>query len=318
MTDVTVAPSGKDPGGSPVTKSSDHRLSRRPGGGAPVVGPAGLAAELARARRGWAALIDALHRIARGVGDGRREAAIMLGAYGLYSLVRGVWGGSLEEGRANAVALVDLERSLGVHVEPAMQRFFVEHGLAMPFWSALYLVSQVVALPLTLFLVFRYRRHAYAALRDMALMAWCAGLVWYSLQPVAPPRLIEGGLTDTVSAQTPVQLDSDLIRAFYNPVAAMPSLHVGLAPVVGWALWRLTPWLWTRALGVAYPVLIALSIVVTGNHWVLDIAGGLAVVLPAAALAAWLVHGGGRRAEPATGSAGSPPSAAGGRRRRGG
>jgi membrane-associated phospholipid phosphatase len=37
-------------------------------------------------------------------------------------------------------------------------------------------------------------------------------------------------------------------------------------------------------------VLIAVDIVVTGNHYVLDIAGGLAVVLPAAALAAWIVR----------------------------
>ena len=41
---------------------------------------------------------------------------------------------------------------------------------------------------------------------------------------------------------------------------------------------------------VAYPVLVARAIVVTGNHYVLDIAGGLAVVLPAAALAAWIVR----------------------------
>ena len=93
-----------------------------------------------------------------------------------------------------------------------------------------------------------------------------------------------------MSQQTFFDLDSDFIRAFYNPVAAMPSLHVGMAPVVAWALIRLTPWMWTRALGWIYPVLIAVDIVVTGNHYVLDIAGGLAVVLPAAALAAWIVR----------------------------
>jgi membrane-associated phospholipid phosphatase len=47
---------------------------------------------------------------------------------------------------------------------------------------------------------------------------------------------------------------------------------------------------WTRALGWIYPVLIAVCIVVTGNHFVLDIAGGLAIVLPAAALSAWIVR----------------------------
>jgi membrane-associated phospholipid phosphatase len=70
----------------------------------------------------------------------------------------------------------------------------------------------------------------------------------------------------------------------------MPSLHVGMAPVVAWALVRLSPWLWTKVLGVVYPLLVATSIVVTGNHWILDIAGGLAVVLPAAALGAWLAR----------------------------
>ena len=47
-----------------------------------------------------------------------------------------------------------------------------------------------------------------------------------------------------------LDLDSDFVRAFYNPVAAMPSLHVGMAPVVAWALIRLTPWGWSHALGV--------------------------------------------------------------------
>jgi membrane-associated phospholipid phosphatase len=107
---------------------------------------------------------------------------------------------------------------------------------------------------------------------------WCTKACWAS------------GFTDTVSSQTFFDLDSGFIRAFYNPVAAMPSLHVGMAPVVAWALIRLTPWMWTRALGWIYPVLIAVDIVVTGNHYVLDIAGGLAVVLPAAALAAWIVR----------------------------
>lgn len=236
-------------------------------------------------------------RAAASVGPGWREALILIGAYGVYSLVKGLWGGSLEEGRRAAAGLIDLERSLGLYVEPELQRFFVDHSLGMPFWNAFYVVSQVVVLPLTLFLVYRYARGAYAFLRNMAVLSWTAGVIWYALQPVAPPRLLESGFTDTVSTQTFFQLDSELIRAFYNPVAAMPSLHVGMAPVVAWALIRLTPWMWTKALGVAYPLLVVVSIVVTGNHFLVDIAGGLAVVLPAAAISAWLV----REPRPATG-----------------
>jgi hypothetical protein len=247
-------------------------------------------ASLAAAWAWTVAALRAARRTAASTGTGVREMAIALGAYGVYNLVRGLFGGSLAEGRENAADLVSLEKSLGLFIEPDAQHAFVHHSLGMPFWNAFYVVSQVVVLPLTLFLVYRYRRPAYAFVRNMAILSWSAGLVVYALLPVAPPRLLTSGFTDTVSSQTFFDLDSDFIRAFYNPVAAMPSLHVGMAPVVAWALIRLTPWMWTRALGWIYPVLIAVDIVVTGNHYVLDIAGGLAVVLPAAALAAWIVR----------------------------
>lgn len=228
--------------------------------------------------------LRALHRVARSLGSGRREFVIALVAYGVYSLVRGLFGGTLAEGRANATDLIDLEDRLGILVEPDLQQAFVDHHIGMPFWNFFYPVSQVIVLPLTLILVHRHRRTAYPFVRNLAILSWCGGLVWYALQPVAPPRLA-GLLSDTVSNQTFLDLDNPLVRLFYNPVAAMPSLHVGMAPVVAWALWRLTrPW-WSRALGVAYPLLVATSIVVTGNHYLLDIAGGLAVVLPAAVIA---------------------------------
>jgi membrane-associated phospholipid phosphatase len=276
-----------------VRRTTGHRLSRRPVGGRDPAAAWRDVREDASAAwrasaRGARAVADGARRVARTVGAGRREAAVMLLAYGLYSLVRGLWGGTLAEGTANAESLIALERDLGIWVEPAWQEAFREHGLGLPAWSAFYLLSQVLVLPLTLFLVYRHRRGSYAFLRDMALLSWTAGVVWYALQPVAPPRLVDSGLADTVSAQTPIALDSDLVRLLYNPVAAMPSLHVGMAPVVAWALWRLTPWLWSRLLGLAYPLLVAVSVVVTGNHYLLDIAGGVAVVLPAA-LIAWLL-----------------------------
>ena len=241
----------------------------------------------------WAWVVAALRaarRVAAATGTGVRELVIALAAYGAYSLVRGLFGGSIAEGRENAADLIGAEKALGIYFEPDAQHAFVSHSLGMPFWNTLYVVSQVVVLPLTLFLVYRYSRPAYAFVRNMAIISWSAGLVVYALLPVAPPRLLASGFTDTVSQQTFFDLDSEFIRAFYNPVAAMPSLHVGMAPVVAWALIKLTPWVWTRALGWAYPVLIAVCIVVTGNHYVLDIAGGLAIVLPAAALAAWIVR----------------------------
>jgi hypothetical protein len=155
----------------------------------------------------------------------------------------------------------------------------------MPFWNWFYLASQIVVLPATLALVFLFARHAFPLIRNLAILSWMAGVIWYAAQPVVPPRHAGVGIADTISTQTAFDLDGGFALFFYNPVAAMPSLHVGMAPVAAWALWRLTPWALTRTLGLAYPFVVGLTVVVTGNHYLLDIAGGLAVVLPAALIA---------------------------------
>ena len=247
--------------------------------------------------------------MAASTGSGVRELLIALSAYGVYSLVRGLFGGGLAEGRENAASLVDLEKTLGIYIEPDAQHAFVSHSLGMPFWNVLYVASQVIVLPLTLFLVYRYRRPAYAFVRNMAIISWTAGLVVYALLPVAPPRLLASGFTDTVSSRpssTSTRRSSAPSTTRSRPCRACT-----------WAWrrsWRgrsssLTPWAWTRALGWAYPVLIAVDIVVTGNHYVLDIVGGLVVVLPAAALAAWIVRA---RPEVAAAAGGAPvPAGAG-------
>ncbi len=41
------------------------------------------------------------------------------------------------------------------------------------------------------------------------------------------------GILDTVSEQTSFTLDSTFVTAFYNPVAAVPSLHAGFAFALG-------------------------------------------------------------------------------------
>ena len=58
----------------------------------------------------------------------------------------------------------------------------------------------------------------------------------YALFPVAPPRLAGIGMLDTITSGGGVRLDSSLTTSFYNPLAAVPSLHAGFALAVGVAL----------------------------------------------------------------------------------
>jgi membrane-associated phospholipid phosphatase len=70
-----------------------------------------------------------------------------------------------------------------------------------------------------------------------------------------------------------------------NELAAFPSLHAG------WALWvalvvrRSTRNYWARGLAWLHAVITAVVVIGTGNHWILDVAVGWAVVI----VAMWLV-----------------------------
>jgi membrane-associated phospholipid phosphatase len=106
------------------------------------------------------------------------------------------------------------------------------------------------------------------------------GFLFFALLPVAPPRLVDPALIDTVTQQ------SSSYRALQPPgltnqFAAFPSLHFGWNLLVGIAVWGATRSVPLRVLSVLGPAAMAAAVVVTANHYVLDLAGGAAVVLVA-------------------------------------
>lgn len=205
---------------------------------------------------------------------GRRELVLFGVAYLLYSLGRWVAVGDTDVATRHAHWIVDLERSASLDVEGSVQ-----DSLSGSFWlwllNHLYIAAQLVVVPGAL--VFLYRRDPlrYAQLRNTVLLTWLVALPVYALYPVAPPRLADIGLVDTITTQTGIALDSKLTTAFYNPLAAVPSLHAGFALAVSAALaasarrplTRFVAWLWAPT--------IALAVVATGNHFLFDIAAGV-------------------------------------------
>jgi hypothetical protein len=209
------------------------------------------------------------------------EIALGVGGLAAYNIVRARHLADRARALENARRIADAERRFGMLVEPAVQRALVRGRASRTLLGGAYIASQVVALPLALRTAFRGAYPAYPALRTMALMSWVAGVAWYAWRPVAPPRMLpELQVADTVSEGF-LPMDSPLVRLFYNPYAAMPSLHVGMAPVVAWVVWSSTTNRVVRAGALAYPPAVATTVVATGQHFIADIAGGVAVVLPA-------------------------------------
>ena len=65
--------------------------------------------------------------------------------------------------------------------------------------------------------------------------------------------------------------------AFYNPVAAMPSLHVAFAVVTGGEIAERSGSVVVRTAARAYAPLVATVVAGTGNHYVLDAVAGAAL-----------------------------------------
>lgn len=215
-----------------------------------------------------------------------------VGGLAAYNIVRARHLADREVALANARRIMRAEERMGLLVEPGVQRLLVRGPVSRTVLGAAYIVSQVVALPLALRIAYNGRYPAYPALRTMALISWAAGVAWYARRPVAPPRMLrEMAVSDTVSEGF-LPMDSRFIRAFYNPYAAMPSLHVGMAPVVSWTIWASATHPLVRAGAVAYPPAVAATVVATGQHFIADIAGGIAVVLPAWAIARRITRAG--------------------------
>src|SRR5690606_37983400 len=122
-------------------------------------------------------------------------------------------------------------------------------------------------------------------------VAFALALVGYVVYPTAPPRFMpEWGFEDTVSQYTGVPQDSVAVYALFNPYAAVPSMHVAFALMIGWPLARLVRWRPLKAFWLVYPFIVTFVIVVTANHFIADAVLGAMTAAAGAYAAAWMAR----------------------------
>ncbi len=229
---------------------------------------------------------DRFRRIADRPYPGRVELAALAVLYGAYELVRGFGGEDWAAARAHTADIVELERHLSLFVERDVQNLAGALPGVPALLGFLYVALHFAGTAAVLIWVHRRRPHAFPFLRTTLIVSTALALVGYVLYPAAPPRLANMGFADTVTSHTGLDLSSDLLGSFYNPIAAVPSLHFGYALIVGVALAQLASRRSYRIAGALYPAAMLLIIVATGNHFFFDAAMG-AVVVAAGWLVAW-------------------------------
>ncbi|MFC8422690.1 bifunctional glycosyltransferase 87/phosphatase PAP2 family protein [Streptomyces sp. NPDC057236] len=243
------------------------------------------------------------------------ELLLIRVTYAGYAQVRlAATGGSNSAGRARAEEhgqqILDLERLLHMDIEHAVNHAVVGIGRLREFFD-FYYTSFHFVVPLAVLGLLYWRRPvdyrwARASLGFTTLLA----LVGFWLYPLAPPRLMPGlGIIDTVhGVQDFTRPDYGTLTHLTNQYAAMPSLHFGWSLWCGLVIAVIAPKPWTKALGLLHPLLTACAIVATGNHWILDAAGG-AVVVGAGFGLAYLLQGPRARTAVAAAEPGGEPSA---------
>jgi diacylglycerol O-acyltransferase len=226
---------------------------------------------------------------------------------------------------AHAQGLLGLEHALHLDPELALDRWLAGHHTLGLILSDYYDNAHfAVTLGLLGWLWWR-RADLYRPLRNSLVLVNLLAFIVFWRYPVAPPRmLVSRGFTDVVASTHAFgSWHGGSLASHANQLAAMPSLHMAWAAWCGLALWRLSERRWVRGLAILYPCLTALAVLATGNHFVLDLLGGLvamalAVVLAAAAAPATAACGRWARAHlgraparaPATAPAREAPAAA--------
>jgi membrane-associated phospholipid phosphatase len=243
-----------------------------------VRAPAGLPARLAARCHELVGAAD--RRLPRGTTHLCLQFLVWIAFYFAYNITRGLADRNVTAAFENAEWIARTEARFGTLVEPSLQRAF-DASLMTTLMSYTYWLSQFVVVGVALFWVYLRRHEHFAFLRNWLVVANLTALVCYVLVPTAPPRMLpEWGFTDTLAESAAI--DHGSVGRLANQYAAMPSLHVMDAFIVGVTLFLVVRRASLRLLWLVWPAWVAFAVVVTGNHYWLDIAAGLAVAVLAA------------------------------------
>ncbi len=213
-----------------------------------------------------------------------KEVLYIAAFYAVYTFIRNTQGSaSVSEATAmaNALEVIRAEEALHIYVEEQVQEAFLGWPWFIELWNVFYGTFHFVVTIVALVLLFRRFPDRYPRWRNTLAFTTALALIGFAAYPLLPPRLLPAsyGYVDTLRAYGSLwSFESGAVNKLSNQYAAMPSLHFA------WAVWSslvlagILRRPWARVLAVGYPVATLFAIVVTGNHYILDAAGGLAVL----------------------------------------
>jgi hypothetical protein len=213
-----------------------------------------------------------------------RQLVLFCGAYWVYRLVRGLVDDRAAVAFGNARHIVGIEKSLGLFFEPSLNSWALHNDWISDVASWLYINSHFTITTVTLAFLYLRRNERFYFVRNMFMVAMGLALVGYMAFPTAPPRFLPDlGFQDSVAQFTGV--DTQASNVLFNPYAAVPSMHVAFALMLGLPMASMARHRLSRLAWRLYPLLVSFVVVATANHWWMDAFLGAATAAVAAVAA---------------------------------
>lgn len=213
----------------------------------------------------------------------RQVCVVTLGVV-VYFGVRGLTESEPRLAVDHAHDLLSFERALGLDQEQRLQALLHGRDWLADLANWVYIWGHWPVIGLVLLWLGLRHRVLFLRLRNAMIASGLVGLLVFATYPVAPPRLVDLGLIDTVTQR------SHAYRvlqppAFVNQYAALPSLHVGWDLLVGLTVAAAAGGALLRWIGRLMPLLMAAAVVLTANHYLIDGVAGAALALVGLAVA---------------------------------
>lgn len=196
-----------------------------------------------------------------------RESAIVAALYGLWQLAASVSVLGSSGAFARAHWIVRAEHDWRLPSEVQAQHLIAGHRLLEQGANWYYAAMHFTALGALLLWLFIRHRDRYPGVRNVLVLLTASSLL-IQLMPVAPPRLLpELGFVDTAALYG--QSVYNISGISIDQLSAMPSVHVGWALLVAWAVLTVSesPHRWWV---LAHPIVTVFVVVATANHFWLD------------------------------------------------
>jgi len=197
----------------------------------------------------------------------------------LYFLVRDLSAGQERDAFANAASIVNLQKSLGLDWESTLQQRILDSDWIVAAANWIYIYGHFPVILGSLVLLFGLSRPNFITLRNALVVSGAIGLVCFALYPVAPPRLFDPNTFFDSLAELSSSYHVLQNPKVTNQFAAVPSFHVGWNVLVAVAVYRATNFRLVRLIAMTFPLLMMAAVVLTANHWLLDIVAGLSVAM---------------------------------------